>query len=212
MTTVPFAKALNFFAYEFGLKMLGVTNSPTLSPVYNFVAGFWSGLPISFIVSPSELIKCRLQMEGIGGGSDKSKGLQMMKNIVATEGIGGLYRGLALTMSREMPSYAFYFGSFQYSRKFLTERFGESRLNTFLAGCIGGAMSWITVYPIDVIKTQLQTQPGHTRQIINDIWNKQGIRGFFSGLMPCLIRAFIVAGFTFVPYEESKKILAKIIH
>ena len=112
MTTVPFAKALNFFAYEFGLKMLGVTNSPTLSPVYNFVAGFWSGLPISFIVSPSELIKCRLQMEGIGGRSDKSKGLQMMKNIVATEGIGGLYRGLALTMSREMPSYAFYFGSF----------------------------------------------------------------------------------------------------
>ncbi len=81
MATVPFAKSLNFFAYEFGIKMLGVTNSPSLPAYYTFLAGFWSGLPVSFIVSPSELIKCRLQLEGIGGRVDKSKGFQMMKDI-----------------------------------------------------------------------------------------------------------------------------------
>lgn len=44
----------------------------------------------------------------------------MFKNIVATEGIAGLYHGLSLLMIREVPGYFLFFGGYEGSRQLLT--------------------------------------------------------------------------------------------
>lgn len=44
----------------------------------------------------------------------------MLRNIIATEGIGGLYHGLSLLMIREVPGYFFFFGGYEGSRQLFT--------------------------------------------------------------------------------------------
>lgn len=44
---------------------------------------------------------------------------QLTKQILRSEGIPGLYRGLTSTMMREMPGYFFFFGSYEGCRDFL---------------------------------------------------------------------------------------------
>lgn len=44
---------------------------------------------------------------------------QLTKQILRAEGIAGLYRGLTSTMTREMPGYFFFFGSYEGCRELL---------------------------------------------------------------------------------------------
>lgn len=46
---------------------------------------------------------------------------QLTKQILRTEGVPGLFRGLTSTMMREMPGYFCFFGSYEGTREFLTK-------------------------------------------------------------------------------------------
>ena len=45
---------------------------------------------------------------------------KLTQNILRTDGVPGLFRGLTSTFSREMPGYFFFFGSYEASRYLLT--------------------------------------------------------------------------------------------
>jgi solute carrier family 25 carnitine/acylcarnitine transporter 20/29 len=212
LATVPFGKALNFFAYELGLQAMGVENNSSLSLMHASIAGCWAGCISILMATPTELVKCRLQMEGLGKRVQTTKASTLVKTIFKKEGIRGLYRGLAVTFWRDVPSYGVYFGFFQATRSYLNNLFGERRINTFVAGSVGGITSWIVAYPFDVIKTKIQTQPLKTKDVVKNIWKTEGYRGFVRGLAPCLTRAPIVSGFTLWPYEESKRFFSKYVH
>ncbi len=65
-----------------------------------------------------------------------------------------------------------------------------------LAGGLAGAMSWIVTFPFDVIKTRVQStlSPGsdnpyrNTLSTIVHSYRQEGLRVFFHGLTPTLIR------------------------
>jgi solute carrier family 25 carnitine/acylcarnitine transporter 20/29 len=71
------------------------------------------------------------------------------------------------------------------------------------------------VYPVDVVKTRIQTdsdsQPKFrgmldaTRKIVR----QEGIRGLYKGLLPCLARAFPANAVTFLTYEAVARFLEK---
>jgi len=209
---VPFGKTLVFFAYEFALKHLGVENTPDLHVNYTILGGFFAGYVVTFLATPSELIKCRQQMEGVGVRIQRTGVLELTRKIVAVEGLRTLYSGYTMTFLRDVPSYGVYFGTFQETRKYLNEQIGESWVSTFLAGSTAGITSWIAAYPFDVVKTKVQNRQGGNMEVIRKIWKHDGMKGFFRGITPCLSRAPIVSGFTLWPYEASKKFFSKHIH
>lgn len=85
-----------------------------------------------------------------------------------------------------------------------------------LAGGISGISAWTVVYPIDVIKTRIQTSSFDSTRpqdrkiwfVANQIIKERGIRSMFRGLGITIARAFPVNGIIFPVYEFTVAQLA----
>jgi solute carrier family 25 carnitine/acylcarnitine transporter 20/29 len=81
------------------------------------------------------------------------------------------------------------------------------------AGGIAGAVSWLSVYPFDVIKSRLQSQlPGdnHYRGWLDcgvKTIREEGSHVLWRGLSPTLARAFLVNAAIFSTYEVLMKMM-----
>lgn len=84
-----------------------------------------------------------------------------------------------------------------------------------LAGGAGGLGYWALTYPADVIKSTMQADTPVRDQrkyktimsTAKQIWQQNGVGGFFKGFTPCITRAFPANAVTFLLYEWSKRIL-----
>lgn len=88
-------------------------------------------------------------------------------------------------------------------------------MESFLTGGIAGIGAWMFAYPQDVVKTKLQVQATKYRQsrwlpdggfvdCWRSIYRNEGYRGFFAGITPCMLRAFIANAFMIVVYERTQ--------
>lgn len=63
------------------------------------------------------------------------------------------------------------------------------------AGGMSGFISWLVCFPMDVIKTRVQTITGpefkSIRQVALQIYREQGMRSFYKGIGPCLVGGYI---------------------
>ena len=145
----------------------------------NIYTGILAGSITSFIISPFELIKCKLQVNN--KLNLKEVILNNRKNI---------FRGLSLTMLRDSIGYGIYFSSYRY----LQEKYNNPLIN----GGISGMLSWIYSYPIDVIKTKYQISDNSIKSIIK----QQTLKSLTSGLNIMILRAFFVNAGIFYVFEK----------
>ena len=81
----------------------------------HFFAGSVAGAVQSLIACPSELLKCRMQMQELGNSSVKYKNIiDACKQISKAEGFKAIFNGMMMTLLREIPSYGVYFSSFHW--------------------------------------------------------------------------------------------------
>jgi Mitochondrial carrier protein len=80
-----------------------------------------------------------------------------------------------------------------------------------VAGGLGGMACWITVYPVDVIKSKLQTQAA-SAPMYKGLWDcgrqlyrAGGAGALYKGLGPCLARSFPANAAAFLAYETAFK-------
>lgn len=178
----------------------------SLASVY--VAGCVGGLVCSVVTTPAELVKCRLQW------SDEWPGmLSMIRRIWREEGLRGLYRGQAITALRDIPSYGLYFFVYEWARSRLAPRMAKSSddaVPVLVAGGLAGAASWTAIYPLDVIKSRLQAQPGRYNGMLDCLRRsvaQEGLGILTRGLSATVLRAFPVNAVTFFAYEAAMSAL-----
>tara|TARA_B110000971_G_scaffold214631_1_gene246988 strand:+ start:1693 stop:2358 length:666 start_codon:yes stop_codon:yes gene_type:complete len=152
-----------------------------LNDIYhnNMIAGLGAGLLSGMILCPIDVLKINKQI--------KNKSYKKLH----------LYRGLYATCGREIPSTYIYFTTYYSSMNYLEK---NNEMNAFLSGGIAGVLSWFFTFPIDVVKTRIQSYQFDTiGSAINhgNLWN---------GLTVCLVRAFIVNGTGFVVYNKLSNI------
>jgi solute carrier family 25 carnitine/acylcarnitine transporter 20/29 len=193
-------------------------NSPMTIPEFA-LCGAGAGVAVSFVACPTELVKCRLQAQSADSSILYKGPIDCARQVWNNRGFLGLFKGLGATLGREVPANAIYFSVYEYTKGALVPQGGSKEDlgsgSLLLAGGMAGLMFWGTVYPVDVVKTRIQTdsdsQPKFrgmldaTRKIVR----QEGIRGLYKGLLPCLARAFPANAVTFLTYEAVARFLEK---
>jgi solute carrier family 25 carnitine/acylcarnitine transporter 20/29 len=241
MCSVPLVNAVVFSIHELSKKILGFNEETKMDIYEGLICGAIAGWGNSIVVTPIELVKCRLQIQSESKSNAYYKGvLDCIKKTISQGGINSMYQGHYATMLREIPAYAAQFGGYYYSKQALAKFLDKSvdklnNLELMLCGAIGGYFCWQFSYPQDVIKTFLQTQSrsieGGSLEFSNEnnvkfrsrlfdggfyecgkyIYLTQGLSGFWRGYLPCTLRAIIANGVLFVTYENSKSFLFNFI-
>uniref|UniRef100_A0AC35UGP0 Mitochondrial carrier protein n=1 Tax=Rhabditophanes sp. KR3021 TaxID=114890 RepID=A0AC35UGP0_9BILA len=162
----------------------------------SFIAGSVAGGAQSFLASPSELIKLRLQL------SDTiNSPLEVTRQIIKNQGVRQLYRGLGMTLLRDCPAFGVYFSSYNILIKLLSGGKSADECNYFhflMAGGFAGMISWCATYPCDIIKTRYQACDTKTyTKVIKELYAENGLRSFSTGLNSTLVRAFPTNAATF---------------
>ena len=147
----------------------------------NFTSGFLSGLLISPIVTPVDKLKIEFQI-------NPDINIKSIK-------YSNIYKGMYITCLRESLSTGVYFSTYHFFRK---SEYIKGNTNILFAGGISGIFSWLFTYPIDVIKTRIQS--GECR----NFYESYKCGNLFKGLQICLLRSFIVNSIGFFIYEKIK--------
>ncbi|KAG8678666.1 Mitochondrial succinate-fumarate transporter [Ceratobasidium sp. 394] len=85
-------------------------------------------------------------------------------------------------------------------------------------GLISGAMGPFSNAPIDTIKTRLQKSPSQPGQsalsritaIAGDMWKQEGVRSFYKGITPRVLRVAPGQAVVFAVYERVRKLIESV--
>jgi solute carrier family 25 carnitine/acylcarnitine transporter 20/29 len=223
MSTAAVQNAICFEAYEVMARYLGRQlhssshirqNSPSALPFsWVFWSGCFAGAVQTVIVTPIDLLKIRLQLQTARPGSLEYVGpLRMLRLLMSTEGIPALYRGTVVTALRDIPSHGVYFAAFEGLREYFDpgSRSGtakSSEASIWAAGGIAGAVSWLVIYPLDVVKSRIQATTTTSApfnswiECMSQSVVKEGPGILVRGLGSTLTRAFLVNSAIFSVYE-----------
>jgi len=168
-----------------------------------------------------------MQCEIVEGGL---KGNQLIaataRKVWNKNGMFGFFRGLPLGLMGMFPYAAIDLSTFEYLKRTLLARKARLHgcheddvpLNNFTTGAIGaisGGASASVVYPLNVLRTRMQAQGTilhpTTYNGVMDVARKtvqsEGLRGFYKGLTPNLLKGAPAVSISYVVYENSKRML-----
>jgi len=219
LTGVPPLYAIVFGAYGWAKSLFTKpVGSDVLTVNQIFWAGCVTGVSTTFITTPIELVKARLQIQS--GANKQYSGLfDCGSKIFKAEGLRGLNRGFVATLWRDVPGSGAYFATYELvKRSFIPEGGSAADLKSWqllLAGGSAGVANWLTVFPIDVVKSVIQTDMNNTYaaghrgmlQCAKSIVANNGIAGLFRGIGPALLRSFPANAACFLAVEKTMQLL-----
>ncbi|CAM9529740.1 unnamed protein product [Discosporangium mesarthrocarpum] len=213
------ANAIAFTSYAASVRqILREGDSDGVILAKQVSSGCVAGAIQTVVLSPAELVKCKLQVQVTGGGSSgvRYRGpLDCVHKVFAAQGVRGLYQGLSATIAREVPANGIYFGFYEAGKSVCINRLGLSPTNSAaLAGGLSGALSWAITFPVDYAKSVIQTLPENASREQKQVWsclkntyNNHGARYMFRGVDLALLRAALVNACLFSLYEATLKVL-----
>jgi solute carrier family 25 carnitine/acylcarnitine transporter 20/29 len=92
-----------------------VSGSPGHDALWaHFAAGSVSGAVQSFVASPMELVKTRMQLNE-SASTKAPTSLEVLKSIYKSEGglFRGVFKGWGITVAREIPGFGLYFATYE---------------------------------------------------------------------------------------------------
>ena len=126
------------------------------------IAGALTGFGLAFVESPSDLIKSRMQI------NPNMSYVKTLKEI----GYINIYKGLNVTILRNSISVGLYFWGYENTKSL----FENEYIGSFVGGSIAGLCCWGPNYPLDNIKTRLQTDTTGKYTGIIDCFKKTPVR------------------------------------
>ncbi|KAL2042321.1 hypothetical protein N7G274_004810 [Stereocaulon virgatum] len=222
--------AISFWGYDVGQKLVRSfspnTNDKTPFTIgQTSAAGFFSAIPMTIVTAPFERVKVLLQIQGQkelkpGEKPKYAGGLDVVRQLYKEGGIRSVFRGSAMTLARDGPGSAAYFASYEYVKRWMTPKDKDGNLSgelsltaVMVAGGAAGVAMWIPVFPIDTIKSRLQSAEGRPTigGTIRGLYANGGLKAFFPGMGPAMARAVPANAATFLGVELAHKAFSKVL-
>ncbi|KAL6721008.1 carrier protein ymc1 [Lecanora helva] len=197
-----------------------ITNptNPTLSYPQYYLSGAFAGIANSIISGPIEHVRIRLQTQPHGPNRLYTGPIDCVKKLSAHQGVlAGLYRGEAVTVLREAQAYGTWFFAYELmmnadAKRNNVARDEISQVKVATYGGLAGEALWLSSYPFDVVKSKMQSDGfGEGRRYVSmrdcfrQTWRGEGMRGFWKGIGPTLVRAMPVSAGTFAVAEMAMR-------
>lgn len=195
-------------------------SSPSLTHSQFYLSGAAAGIANGFLASPIEHIRIRLQTQTNDTPKMYNGPIDTIKKLYSASGMKGVFRGLLPTQIREGHGMGAYFLTFEALVDYDISKNNIQRKDIpgwrlCLYGACAGYGMWLTSYPIDVVKSKMQTDaldPAKQQykgmlDCFRKIYKVNGIAGFFRGFLPTILRAAPVNACTFYTFELTMRYL-----
>lgn len=203
-------------------------------PLNPLLCGSIARIMSASFVAPAELIKTRLQSIP----SDLKKSLAILSNLlkdlfslVKKNGIGTLFKGLQITLWRDVPFSGIYWSCYELCKTRIAQGLNtdfDSKngahdwkvfTTSFLSGSISGTVAAFFTNPFDVGKTRLQITleenatsggGGHAKRenmfkFLIGIYKKEGMGALYAGFVPRVMKIAPACAIMISSYEVGKK-------
>lgn len=235
--SVSFVSGTLFLVNDRVRKFLQPDAAVRLTYAQMCIAGGTAGVVVGAIVQPFEILKLNRQIEAqkrltvirasgaataAAPAAPSSKGTSI-RGVLSAYGPRGLFYGLVPTIIREIGTFGIFFPTNEYLRDQARVALGTPAneqlsisVRVLCAGA-GGVVCWLPLFPIDQVKTTVQTAafaPGASNAgdrsmagAFARLWREGGRRRLFRGLTPCLVRAFPAYAMQYTTYEALTRYL-----
>jgi solute carrier family 25 carnitine/acylcarnitine transporter 20/29 len=224
-------KSVMFSAYTYGQKLLrGGDASRQLSIAEMALCGSFAGGLNTLVVTPVELVRNRLMVQyaatgtpaaaaGVAGAASAAavtayRGpMDAVRTIVATGGIASLWRGLSVTLMRDIPGVAGFYGANELAKKHLAAASDalSPGVRNIIAGAAGGIGFWTLALPLDTIKSRVQTNTtgASPAVIVRDLLREAGVAGLYRGWSVAFTRGIPGAATVFYTFDTVNRWLVE---
>ncbi|CAM8948563.1 unnamed protein product [Rhodiola kirilowii] len=219
---------LYFFFYSRAKERYSKNREEKLTPGLHLASAAEAGALVSLCTNPIWLVKTRLQLQTPLHQSQPYSGLHdAFKTILKEEGWRALYKGFLPSLFLQISHGAIQFTAYEElrkavveykSRKNLTSSEADDQLNSVDYAALGASSKFAAIlvcYPLQVIRSRLQQRPGndgiprymHTWHVMKETARFEGLKGFYRGITPNILKNAPAASITFVVYENVLKLL-----
>ncbi|KAI8985126.1 mitochondrial carrier domain-containing protein [Pilobolus umbonatus] len=183
------------------------------------LSGGIAGFATRFAISPLDVVKIRLQVQpslqahrNLLPSIPTKHALkyssigQTFKTIIAEEGLRGLFKGNVSAQYLYITYGASQFYVYHHVDSFLNRLQFYPSFKPFVSGLLAGGIATAMTYPFDLLRTRFALQGNNKvyRSIphaVSDIYEKEGIRGFYRGLGSSIVQIMPYMGLMFYTYE-----------
>lgn len=200
-----------YASYEMARKFIAVDCKYGDTSRVATVAGLISGVPEAIIVTPTQVVKIRLQAKEHLGKYNGS--LDCVTKTLRSEGPQALLIGLEPTLWRNCVWNAVYFGLMHWTKQKLPK--AASTLvdlsQTFVTGFLGAVVATCINIPFDVVKSRIQSQlsvPGQTFKYRNTLQSlaliakEEGLMSCYKGLNAKIAKTGLGGSVAMVVFES----------
>lgn len=214
--------AVRFFSYD-TINRYVTDNGRRKGQQYTVLSGLGAGIcEAVFAVTPTETIKTKIIHDQFSA-SPRYKGLvHGISLMVKEEGIQGIYRGVVPTMLKQgcnqATRFLVYTNLMDVIKTYRKTSGSSSVPPAWLTALTGGAAGFFSVYvtmPFDIVKTRMQglerAQYKNSFDCLTSIYRKEGLKAYWRGTTPRLLRVSLSTSILFTCYEQIMGVLNKMV-
>ncbi|KAI5660340.1 hypothetical protein M9H77_29133 [Catharanthus roseus] len=184
--------------------------SKHVSATKYLIAGGVAGAASRTATAPLDRLKVKLQVQ-----TARASILPAVKDIWKEGRFLGFFRGNGINIVKVAPESAVKFYTYELLKNFIGDSKGQNQADIgasgrLVAGGLAGAVAQTAIYPMDLVKTRLQTcvsdcgKAPNLGKLSKEIWVQEGPRAFYRGLVPSLLGIIPYAGIDLAAYETLK--------
>ncbi|CAI7915105.1 unnamed protein product [Closterium sp. NIES-53] len=145
-----------------------------------------------------------------------------VQQVYGEGGVGAFFKGNGINVVKVAPESAIKFYAYELLKRAISlpaaaggagaaEKSSETALTRLVAGGMAGAVAQTAVYPLDLVKTRLQTyhltygrNPPPLAALTAEILQREGAGAMFRGLLPSILGMIPFAGIDLAAYETLR--------